>query len=757
MSKPSETDTQFPKVGMTKVEVMIDLESLVRSVESEPQKGFSVAEFEIAPHKRVGDLVALIYEKEGLGAQTPLCQQQLHASKTRRRPSLVMVNSAKEYGLFDMFRSKWQSNGTEIRELLAGDSNPLVLFGRKLRVTSIRYLDSSMKTLLVDHSSSVRGVVADICSIVGMENSEEVGLIVAADYTTTSGHHPATAPLQQQDSDSPKKGGTLTSLSAAKKLASVTSATLSPAQKRRHISRTIGRAAADSRRAKRKEGRKKKKQISKKRQLRLDTPWLDLNLSLPEQDVVESDQLILMHRYFYNMQLESGSRRAELLFSQCKAKFLAGELFCSQEDCHRFSALLCQIFFGDFQSETHSESWLFSVRKSVLPPKFKAKTLSKSILLLYQSLRGIEFVQCQLIMLKLWSSMPLFGYEFFSGTNMDSKKKCLLGISKQCLLYSEQGESSFSRTLRLDALTSWDYEKTLDSLSLVFPSECLNVYLPDYSGIVADTVRSHMEHLRSCEDELFLASEFELPPDLKSTYRSVASAFGIMSLGLGLPRTISYQSLYDGNNPLFTPEEIESVQESAWENPAFHDMDQLLEERFNFLDDIHSIISEENLSQIVPPSFANSPHQSPTQMAKEFEDFTVHIPDLTVYISGVPDVPAAPDSDPVTPVGTPPHLDSPLPARPPTSNFVTAFEKKTRQKKPLVKKFSSEFQSANTSQKIMSFENPPKWTSEPKNIGPIPRHASTGVIINAFETLHKNQAAQIAKFLERREELPESV
>ncbi|KAI6655259.1 Talin-2 [Oopsacas minuta] len=743
--------TQTQSETNAKLEVMIDLESLVRPVGSEPQKGFSVAEYEIAPHKMIADLVTLIYQREGLGIQTPLCQQQTHNSKTKRRPSLVMANSVKEYGIFEVFRGKWQSNGTEIRELLAGDNNPLIVFGRKLRITSVRYLDSSMKTLLIDHSSSVRGVVRDICSIVGMENPEEVGLIVAADYSTTSGHHPAIIP--QIESDTSKKG-TFTNLSAAKKLASVTNASLSPAQKRRYISKTIGKAAADSRRAKRKEGRKKKKQISKKRQLRLDTPWLDLNLSLPEQDVLENDQLILMHRYFYNMQLESGSKRAELLFSQCKAKFLAGELFCSQEDCHRFAALLCQISFGDHHQDSHTESWLISVKKSVLPPKFKAKTLCKSILLLYQALRGIAFEQCQLIMLKLWSSMPLFGYEFFSGTNLDSKKKCLLGVSKQFVLYSEQGETSFSRTLRLDSLTSWDFEKTSDSLSLVFPSECFNIYLPDYSGIVADTICSHLEHIRSCEDELFLRSEFILPSDLCNTYRSIASVFGIKSLGTGLPRTISYQSLYDGNNPLFTPEEIESVQVTAWENPAFHDMDQLLEERFNFLDDIHSIISEENLSQIVPPSFANSPNQSPVQDPKYMDDFQVNIPDLNPRPSSYP---AQTDSDPVTPVGTPPYLDSPTTTRTPTSNLVTAFEKKGNWKKPVSKKLPDRKTNANTSQKIMSFENPPKWTGEPKNIAPIPRHASTGVIINAFETLHKNQAAQIAKFLEIREDISELV
>lgn len=46
------------------------------------------------------------------------------------------------------------------------------------------------------------------------------------------------------------------------------------------------------------------RQISKKHQIRLDTPWLDPSKTLAEQEVMESDELILMYRFYYHMQLQ---------------------------------------------------------------------------------------------------------------------------------------------------------------------------------------------------------------------------------------------------------------------------------------------------------------------------------------------------------------------------------------------------------------------------------------------------------------------
>ena len=47
-----------------------------------------------------------------------------------------------------------------------------------------------------------------------------------------------------------------------------------------------------------------RRQISRKHQIRLDTPWLDPGKTLAEQEVTESDELILMFRFYYHMELE---------------------------------------------------------------------------------------------------------------------------------------------------------------------------------------------------------------------------------------------------------------------------------------------------------------------------------------------------------------------------------------------------------------------------------------------------------------------
>lgn len=47
-----------------------------------------------------------------------------------------------------------------------------------------------------------------------------------------------------------------------------------------------------------------RRQISKKHQIRLDTPWLDPGKTLAEQEITESDELILMYRFYYHMELE---------------------------------------------------------------------------------------------------------------------------------------------------------------------------------------------------------------------------------------------------------------------------------------------------------------------------------------------------------------------------------------------------------------------------------------------------------------------
>ena len=46
------------------------------------------------------------------------------------------------------------------------------------------------------------------------------------------------------------------------------------------------------------------RQISKKHQMRIDTPWLDPSKTLLAQDVMVEDEVILMYRFHYHTDLE---------------------------------------------------------------------------------------------------------------------------------------------------------------------------------------------------------------------------------------------------------------------------------------------------------------------------------------------------------------------------------------------------------------------------------------------------------------------
>jgi hypothetical protein len=96
----------------------------------------------------------------------------------------------------------------------------------------------------------------------------------------------------------------------------------------------------------------KRKQLSRKYQIRIDTPWLDPTKTLREQDVTSDDDLILMYRYYYYMNyLQRDAKEVQLLYKQSRAMFLAGEMTCGQDEVPRFTALLCQITKGNFISK----------------------------------------------------------------------------------------------------------------------------------------------------------------------------------------------------------------------------------------------------------------------------------------------------------------------------------------------------------------------------------------------------------------------
>lgn len=85
-----------------------------------------------------------------------------------------------------------------------------------------------------------------------------------------------------------------------------------------------------------------------------------------------------------------------------------------------WSCLLCR----------YSPDFLTSLKNIIAPPKCKIKTIAKKITAEHSSLEGLSAQDAKCWFVKLWSSLELFGMEFLSCTNTDTKDKGLIGISK---------------------------------------------------------------------------------------------------------------------------------------------------------------------------------------------------------------------------------------------------------------------------------------------------------------------------------------
>lgn len=70
------------------------------------------------------------------------------------------------------------------------------------------------------------------------------------------------------------------------------------------------------------------------------------------------------------------------------------------------------------------------MKSFIAPPKCKVKAIAKQIAAQHASLEGVSVADAKCWFIKLWSSLELFGMEFLSCTNIDTKDKGLIGVSK---------------------------------------------------------------------------------------------------------------------------------------------------------------------------------------------------------------------------------------------------------------------------------------------------------------------------------------
>ncbi|XP_019848741.1 PREDICTED: fermitin family homolog 1-like [Amphimedon queenslandica] len=512
-----------------------------------------------------------------------------------------------QYALYWTENKMWLTADRPIGRLLRGVRSASVQYRRRLNPYKLRFLDASSKIVILDESQPVKDLVNSICKQLTLGHPEEVSLVVAVDYAITK-HHPA---VKQDIAKSPIIAGRK-DLTLHTSLSDTSSSSLSPKARRKFVrpaSADVTQPVSGSERPGSGKLRRKsqivaiskKKQLSKKYQIRIDTPWLDPSKTLTEQEVSPQDELILMYRYYYHMDLEKESKETEMLYKQARAMFLAGEMMSSSELIPKFIALLCQITKGDFVSKEETQDILTKLKRLLVPPKYKPKNIAKDVSLYYKLLKGLSANDGKCWFIKLWSTCHLFGMEFFSCSNTEIKEKGLVGISKEKILFLHSNNKKKNKDWDMSSLTHWEQDEIGDIVTLFFGDERLKVQVQDYSSVLVDCLKGHQELRESFPPALYQLGQQEYQfSDAGSLSSEFKKYFNIAETKRGHKRagSLTYSEVCFADkiteNPLVSPEEEEVLQkEEMWENPAFENLDQLMEERFSFLDFDEDVTEEQ--------------------------------------------------------------------------------------------------------------------------------------------------------------------
>lgn len=498
-----------------------------------------------------------------------------------------LKNPVEEYALFWPEQKVWLPLDKQVgRTSIESESMAKLELRPKRRHLKLRFLDASSKLLVADVTQPVKDLVKDLCVQLRLEHPEEMSLVVAADYAVTK-HHPAKSKMKLLDSSSPSLARKVTATrtakgtAATKDLSSSSPPPLSPSMRRRaHRPGSASKRWSTS----------KAKKLSKKHQIRLDTPWLDPNKALAEQEVTKNDELILMYRFYYHLELERGSANVETLYKQARAFYLAGELLCSVNDMIRLSALLCQITKGQYTTQKYSPEFLLQIKGIIAPPKCKIKAIAKQITAEHAKLKTLSAADAKCWFVKLWSSLELFGFEFLSCTNIDTRDKGLIGVSKDRILFLFHKKKK-NLYWDIDTLIHWKHDSARDTVSLTFShdgsNQVLNLHLPDYSAVLVDCLQNHTDLSGAVPDISRASQEYQFDEELESSFSDFASPSLEDSQERRALKHLTYEDVYWASkieNPLLSEEERAALRKSSWENPAFENLDQLMDERFNFLD-----------------------------------------------------------------------------------------------------------------------------------------------------------------------------
>eukprot|EP01137_Pigoraptor_chileana_P022054 Opistho-2@86516 len=354
----------------------------------------------------------------------------------------------KDHMLYWPEKKKWfeLQKTIDFYDLKAGT---LIEYKKKHRPLKVRFLDGALKTFLIDDSQTVKEIVVHICQQIGLKGPEELSLLVDTEPGDVKSEDTAAPEATSTIVDEDREAEVKSALEMAK---------MSDKEYQKLTKMIIPEGVNAS--------------------LRTNEAWLSPTESIASQGLGENDRVLMKYRYFNKLNLtRNDSVRLNLLYHQAKTEYLNGELNAKETELCKLAAMQCQILFGDFNEGKHTLNFLDASRKSILPRVYKLKPLVKKINSEHQSLGGASEIDAKYCFVKLWSTLPSFGVEWFTCMEKNTKRKALLGVSHDKVFFAADGNKEVENWA-LAMIQKWTEDTVASMVSLVLAKGRIQLIFP---------------------------------------------------------------------------------------------------------------------------------------------------------------------------------------------------------------------------------------------------------------------------------------
>lgn len=188
--------------------------------------------------------------------------------------------------------------------------------------------------------------------------------------------------------------------------------------------------------------------------------WLTAAQSLHEQGVVDSDTLLLKKRFFVD---DANVGRDDpvqlhLVYVQSRDAIIDGTHPCTVDESVQFSALQCQVDFGNHNPALHKPGFL-KVEDFLSPSARKVKGIEKKIVAEYRKLVGMSEINAKYRYVQLCRSLKTYGITFFEVKQRlpGSKKPVpkLMGVTRDNVLFMDPVTREITKEYPLSHLRRW--------------------------------------------------------------------------------------------------------------------------------------------------------------------------------------------------------------------------------------------------------------------------------------------------------------